>query len=117
MRYRRNPTNLQTLIDFVRSLRSEKMDRLADLIVRYQDDADVAPVLAKVADKVVERIAAKAAREAAAAEAAAPAALTDRQAWKRPEGLAGSVGEKKGWPGELINALKAVFAKRAAEAS
>ena len=47
----------------------------------------------------------------------APAALTDRQAWKRLEGLAGSVGDKKGWPQELINALKSVFAKRAADAS
>jgi hypothetical protein len=47
-------------------------------------------------------------------EEAAPAALTDRQAWKRLEGLAGSVGASKGWPKELIDALKRVFAERAA---
>ena len=110
MRYRRNPTNIQTLIDFARQVGE---DRLADLITTYQYDSEIAPVLIRVADKVVARLAAKSVSEVPPEEAA-PTDLTDRQAWKRLEGLAGSVGASKGWPKELIDALKRVFAERAA---
>jgi hypothetical protein len=102
---RRNPTNIQTLIDFARKAGKE---RLADLIVRYQDDADVAPLLSKVADKVAERLAAKAARST---ESSAP--MSDREGWMElakivPEALG------KAYP-DLVEPLQKAFREEAAK--
>jgi hypothetical protein len=104
---RRNPTNIQTLIDFARKAGKE---RLADLIVRYQDDADVAPLLSKVADKVAERLAAKAARSAPA-ESASP--MSDREGWME---LAKIVPEALGraYP-DLVEPLQKAFREEASK--
>lgn len=102
---RRNPTNIQTLIDFARKAGKE---RLADLIVRYQDDKDVAPLLSQVADKVAERLAAKAARST---ESSAP--MSDREGWMElakivPEALG------KAYP-DLVEPLQKAFREEAAK--
>jgi len=102
---RRNPTNIQTLIDFARKAGKE---RLADLIVRYQDDRDVAPLLSQVADKVAERLAAKAARST---ESSAP--MSDREGWMElakivPEALG------KAYP-DLVEPLQKAFREEAAK--
>lgn len=103
---RRNPTNIQTLIDFARKAGKE---RLADLIVRYQDDKDVAPLLSQVADKVAERLAAKAARSAP--ESSGP--MSDREGWLElakivPEALG------KAYP-DLVEPLQKAFREEAAK--
>jgi hypothetical protein len=103
-RRRRNPDDRLDAEDIIAVAESMGLRNLAAML----RNAPAAQVQATV-DAINEAIEEE--------DEAPPAALTDRQAWKRLEGLAGSVGEKKGWPGELINALKAVFAKRAAEAS
>lgn len=105
-RRRRNPDDRLDVEDIIAVAESMGLRNLAAML----RNAPAAQVQATV-DAINEAV------EEDEAPPAAPAALTDRQAWKRLEGLAGSVGEKKGWPGELITALKAVFAKRAAEAS
>ena len=110
MRYRRNPSPMEILVGLVRKT---GRDRLADLIIKYQDDPDVAPLLSKIADKVAELVAAKAAREAAGV---AETPLTDKQAWKRLAEIAKDVGKAKGWPAELIRALQDVFMEKSAAA-
>jgi len=106
-RRRRNPDDRLDVEDIIAVAESMGLRNLAAML----RNAPAAQVQATV-DAINEAV-----EEEDEVPPAAPAALTDRQAWKRLEGLAGSVGEKKGWPQELISALKAVFAKRAAEAS
>ena len=105
MYYRRNPTNVQTLIDFMRKMGEE---RAADLIVKNQDNPRLAPLIGRVADKVAERLAAKAARSS---ESSAP--MSDREGWMElakivPDALG------KAYP-DLVEPLQKAFREEAAK--
>lgn len=104
--YRRNPTNVQTLIDFMRKMGEE---RAADLIVKNQDNPRLAGLINTVADKVAERLAAKAARSAP--ESSGP--MSDREGWLElakivPEALG------KAYP-DLVEPLQKAFREEAAK--
>ena len=100
-RYRRNPDDDMDVEDIIASAEAMGFTDFA-MMLRYSPPAVINALVAEFNDALRDD------------EEAAPAALTDRQAWKRLEGLAGSVGASKGWPKELIDALRRVFAERAA---
>lgn len=102
--HRRNPDDDMDAEDIIAVAESMGLRNLAALL-RNGPAAVVNALVAEINEAIRED-----------EEAAPAAALTDKQAWKRLEGLAGSVGAAKGWPKELIDALKHVFAERAAAA-
>lgn len=104
-RHRRNPDDRYDVEDIIDAAELAGLRNLVTML-RNAPAAQVQALVDAINDAMEDE-----------APPAPPAALTDRQGFKRLEGLAGTVGEKKGWPQELITALKAAFAKRAAEAS
>lgn len=103
-RYRRNPGNIGVL---VKALRDIGRGRAADLVEKYQDDAEIRDLLNKIADRVAELLEKKKPKEEA---------FTDRKAWEYLAKISGEVGAQKGWPAELISGLKAAFQAKAAAA-
>ena len=66
----------------------------------------------EIADQVVAAV-----NEALAEDEEEEGPLTDRKAWNMLADLAETVGDKNGWPKELIGALKSAFHEEARKAA
>lgn len=84
-------------------------------VARQMNLLDLAALLdmgGEFADQLVAAI-----NEAVGEEDEEETTLTDRKAWNMLADLAETVGEKKGWPKELIGALQKAFREEAKKAA